>query len=392
VADQAAVLRADISYETARWPKVLPWEGNVAALDDFVDVRGTILRAQLADLLRLQGTAELHVRASPSGGEVGRIYVNGTPVSADGWTGEFFVGTPVHLVAVPEPGYELEGWAREEQEASALTASVSVTVTRAETWTAHFAPQSDATPALLPDDVVINELWINDNGTRYADLDNRPLEGDWIELLVRRPGTVDLRGWRITDNNTKTGMEEGSLILPPIDVLAAVPRDTLILIIATETASNAAYFSQDDLDVGDGRLIFYVGNGTLDTLTDPGFGVSPTNDNVVILAPGPSAGFDDDVGIDFVAEGQDVTPYVFGVLADGVTFDTPFRRLGGDDGALFTRLTQNDAVEDWIVDPPAYRSGDAFRLDTRNIVTPGALNEGQRRWERWLHSPRSHLP
>jgi hypothetical protein len=180
--------------------------------------------------------------------------------------------------------------------------------------------------------------------------------------------------------------------LPPIDALAAVPRDTLILIIATETASNAAYFSQDDLDVGDGRLIFYVGNGTLDTLTDPGFGVSPTNDNVVILAPGPSAGFDDDVGIDFVAEGQDVTPYVFGVLADGVTFDTPFRRLGGDDGALFTRLTQNDAVEDWIVDPPAYRSGDAFRLDTRNIVTPGALNEGQRRWERWLHSPRSHLP
>ncbi len=382
VVDEAAALRADISYEMARWPKALPWDGNVAALTEFVDVRGDKLRAHLVDALRLPGTVEIHVRAAPPGG-AGRIYVNGEPVPADGWSGDFFVGTPVHVVAVPEPGYAVGGWTDDEQGASKPTASVRLTVTEETTWTARFVTLPDLGSVPRPDDVVINELWINDDGTRYRSLGNRPVDGDWIELLVQRPATVDLRGWRITDNDAKTGMDEGSLILPSIGALAAVPRDTRILIIATESASNAAYFPQDDLEAGDGRLVFYVGNGNLDVITDPGFGISPANDNVVVLAPGPSDAFDDDVGIDFVAEGQDVRPYTFGVLADGVIFDTPFHRLGRDDGAIFTRLTRNDAVGDWIVDPPAFQSGDAFRLDARNIVTPGALNEGQRRALWW---------
>jgi hypothetical protein len=228
-----------------------------------------------------------------------------------------------------------------------------------------------------PDDVLINEYWINDNGTPYASLDNRAIEGDWVELRVRRDG-VDLRGWRLTDNDTLVGTGEGSLILPRLEPLSAVPEGTTILLITSETSANALSFPEDDLDPSDRRLLFYVGNGTVDRTTDPGFGIGPRDDNLVLLAPGPSPSLDDDIGVDFVAEGRDVTPYSFGVLGDGVRFDDPFQGLGRDDGVFLHSNSGNDRLEVWTVDPSASESGDAFRLDTVNRLTPGAPNPGQR--------------
>ena len=84
-----------------------------------------------------------------------------------------------------------------------------------------------------------------------------------------------MRGWRITDNDTKTATDEGSLILPRTPAFAAVPRGTVILVIATENESNAANFPRDDLDVSDGRMILYVGNGTLDTTHRSGLWPGP---------------------------------------------------------------------------------------------------------------------
>ncbi|OQA14170.1 MAG: hypothetical protein BWY63_03253 [Chloroflexi bacterium ADurb.Bin360] len=59
-------------------------------------------------------------------------------------------------------------------------------------------------------------------------------------------------------------------------------------------------------------------------------------------------------------------------------FETPFRYLGGDDGAVFQALTSNDSSSAWLLDPSACESGDTFCLDAANQLTPGALNPGQR--------------
>jgi hypothetical protein len=228
--------------------------------------------------------------------------------------------------------------------------------------------------------VLINEIWINDNGTRYASLNYRPLEGDWVELLVRAP-SVDLRGWRLTDNRTKRSGGEGSILFPDVDIFASVPCGTVILIVVTPSEANAASFPRDDLEVGalsgDRRMVLYTGNGLLDVTTDPGFSLGTGDEAVALLAPGPTSALHDDVGVDFVAEGREVTPATFGVLADGVTFDAPFQYLGGDDGALFSGRHGNDLIDDWIVDPPACQSQDARCLDTPTLVSPGALNPGQ---------------
>jgi hypothetical protein len=140
--------------------------------------------------------------------------------------------------------------------------------------------------------------------------------GDWIELLARRDG-VDLRGWRITDNDTKVATDEGSLILADHPALASVPRGTIIRIIATQTAANDRQFPRDDLGAWDRLIVLYAGNGLLDVKTDPWFRLSD-NDNLVLLAPGPTPAFSDDRGIDFAGGGA-VTPASFGVLVDGVT-------------------------------------------------------------------------
>jgi len=314
----------------------------------------------------------LHV-APPGAGE---LYLDGIRIGVDteGWHGQFADETSLDLAAVPGPGYAFVGWSGAVVDDNVQQ---SVRVGDGLNVVARFAPLQRQPGQLLPDDVVINELWINDDGTPYPTLGHRGLEGDWVELLVRGPEPVDLRGWRITDNNTKTGDTEGSLILPPVDGLSVVPCGTVVLLVASESAENAAAFPTDDLDARDGRLILFAGNGALDVTTDPGFGLGTRDDNVVLLAPGPTQALPDDVTVDFVAEGLQVTPYTFGALADGVTFDVPFDHLGRDDGAAFVGRGSNNDLGDWIVDPTACQSHDQQCLDTAATVTPGRLNPGQ---------------
>lgn len=401
------VLADDITYESERWPASLDWEDNVKALLRFVEERPDQVRGQLVERLGAGNPVVWQFETVPA--DSGWIFVNGEPLVTDvdvrkadegTYARVYFAGTSLQVTAVPKPGYTFVEWRRAGTDSETevewdVLPEVNQTVTIPvdagthsvpHLFRAHFASHAAADVTLRPDDVLINEMWINDNGTRYVTVGQRPIEGDWIELWIRRvpdaasgpdvASGMDLRGWRLTDNDKKTGTDEGSIIFPSIDVLASIPEDTIILILATETESNAVYFPEDDLDARDGQMLFYVGNGLLDVTTDPGFGLGTGNDNLVLLTS-------DDVGIDFVAEGVTVTPYSFGVLADGVTFTSPFQHLGGDDGALFVHRGGNDDISDWIVDPTACQSGDAVCLDSVDIVTPGALNNGQHGWDVW---------
>jgi uncharacterized repeat protein (TIGR02543 family) len=368
----AAQLQPDIAYETTRWPSQTDWEQNVATLRNVVGHRAEEVRQQVIAALDLRGTARLRFETMPDNG--GAVFVNGIRAPSSPWSGLYFLDTDVQVIAVPRSGYVFDGW--EGEQMNAASPFITITVDGPRTFVSRFSPIPKNDPTLRPNDVIINEYWINDNGTRYTSIGNRPIEGDWLELLITRPAAVDLRGWRITDNASKTGTDEGSIILPHLDSLAAVPRGTVILIIATENNLNETYFGQDDLDPDDGQMIFYVGNDNLDVITDPGFGIGTNNESLALLAPGPSPAFDDDVGVDFVAEGDSVTPLSFGILADGVSFELPFYGLEDDDGVFFLRDgTSNDNGEDsWIVSPPANQSGDDPRMDRVNILTPGSPN------------------
>lgn len=360
-------------HERLRWPGVPSWQDEAEAVRKVLAMRAS----DLADELDLASV--LTLQPDPEG--AAKLYVEGTRVDIDGsrWAGVFAATAAVDVTAVPAPGRTFAGWqvASEDGVQTVPSSSIVLSMTRSLTLTPILKAAVPEAAEIGPDAVVINEVWINDNGTRYRSLGDRPLEGDWVELLVRARGGVDLRGWRLTDNDTLATDTEGSIIFPDAEAFANVPCGTIILIVATESPAHASSFRKDDLGTADGRMVLYAGNGTLDVTTDPGFAIGRGNDALALLAPGPTSALDDDIGIDFVAEGKRVTAYSFGVLADGVTFDVPFVRLGADDGAFFHGRAGNDAIEDWTVDPTACESQDDVCLDTFPLVTPGRLNPGQ---------------
>jgi hypothetical protein len=242
--------------------------------------------------------------------------------------------------------------------------------------------------------VIFNEYWINDD-TAYASIGGREIWNDWVELLVIDTGGVDLRGWRLTNNQTKAQQGviddgDGSLIFPDIPALANIPPATCILIVASDNVTNEATFPTDDLDPSDGQMILSVTNSNLNTALDPGYSMRTGDEALVLLAPGATPAFADDIGVDFIAENAVVTPATFGVDVDGVVFAPAFSGIGSDDGAIFTNSAGDgfnndngsDGVKDslpgaggWIVDPPKSFTGD--EISGSNILTPGAPNFGQ---------------
>jgi hypothetical protein len=123
----------------------------------------------------------------------------------------------------------------------------------------------------------------------------------------------------VTDNDTKTASDEGSLFFSPSPSFARIPQGTTIRIIAARSGNHDP--QPDDLNARDRRIVLYIDNHNLDASTDPGFRLGVV-DNLVLLAPGPTVAPDDDRGIAFFANTPAITPTSFGVLGDGLLPNT----------------------------------------------------------------------
>jgi hypothetical protein len=297
-------LRADIHYEEASWPHKGRWEEHVQYMREFAEHRPDALRQNMVDGFGLVGTDALTFNPAAAGR--GSVAVNGMLVP-DSWRGIYFKGATVDITAVPQPGFRFAGW---EPTTLPQRAHLALTVDESQALTPRFMPAGN--DHLKPGDVIITHIQVDDDAY-----------GDWFQLLVTRPGGLDIRNWRITDNDTKTATDEGSLIFAADDALAHLPRGTSILIAATESPANSARFPHDRLPARPrGQVVLYVGNEHLDATTDPWFNLGEA-DNLVVLAPGPTPAYHDDQGIAFSTTGDRpvVTPASFGILSDGVTTD-----------------------------------------------------------------------
>jgi hypothetical protein len=306
----AAELEPDIGYELGRWPGSGNWEANVAFLREFARRRPAIVRQQMVDYFGLEGTAQVTVER-PAAGE-GTVAMDGVVMTALPWSGAYFLGSEVVVTAVPGPGYRFAGW---EPAALPQTATMRRPVEGDVVIRPVFARVDEGEAAA--GEVVFGEYRLA--GADEGEAGNEVVS---VELIVQRPGGVDLRGWRLTDNDEKTATDEGSIIFQH-EALAEVGQGTRITIILQESPVNDRLYGEDDLDGGDGRLVLYVGNEGLDTTTDPWF-LAVRGDSLALLAPGGTAGFEDDRGIAFLRLGESawygrgVTPYSFGILEDGV--------------------------------------------------------------------------
>lgn len=281
----AAELAPDIAYETLRWPSPTDWQANVRQMRDFATRRPAYVRQHMVARLGLAGTVELDIQAPREGR--GEVLINGETLPQLPWQGIYLRPTPIRVAARPAAGYRFDGW-----EPAELGPSPTITLT-AETDRLSLAPRFVRDRPSAGDQARIVAVHVNAAGD---------IEGDWFEIRVVRPGGLDLRGWRITDNDTPAATDEGSLVFGQDPALAHVPWGTTLRVIATRTAANDARFARDDLDARDLRLTLYAGNGALDAETDLWFNLG-ARDNLALLAPGPTASFEDDRVVAFWTNG-----------------------------------------------------------------------------------------
>ena len=117
--DMAAVIEAEIPHHVERWPQFIPsqerWHANVADLRRFMAERPAVQRDQIAAQFALDGFATIEVET-----EIGRgtVRVNElelrpeTPgiLDAQRWAGQYPIGVPVAVEAVPADGYRFVEW------------------------------------------------------------------------------------------------------------------------------------------------------------------------------------------------------------------------------------------------------------------------------------------
>jgi len=267
----AAELAPDILYETSRWQQGYAWESGVADLRRFAAQRPGYMRSNLTAWFQTGPMIPVTIMQPADGGQV---FINGWPVPAGEWTGLFFPGLPLHILAVPANGLQFTGWEGE-------AASPSLLLTPAAGLT--LSPRYSAAPAhtIQPGDVTITAVQPGDT-TR----------ADQLLLRVVDPDGVDLRGWLLTDNDSKTAGNEGTLRFADHPALQNLPAGTELLLILPASDAPAPP-PADDLQVRDGHLTLYAGNGILDIITRSGFpsdfALGPA-DNIALLAPGPENG------------------------------------------------------------------------------------------------------
>ena len=144
-----------------------------------------VLGHYVVNFPEINGLAEVNINASPASG--GAIYFSTLRLSEPNfpWSGTYFRGIDIPVVARPNRGYVLKYWSD-----PGLGNAIEVVVNYSSSFNnlvANFEFGSTAT-----DPIVINE--INYNSSDF------PNAGDWIELYNPNATAVDISGWYFEDS------------------------------------------------------------------------------------------------------------------------------------------------------------------------------------------------
>lgn len=262
----AAELRPDIGYEVARWSSPGNWEQSVLDLSAFVQQRPALMWQHYVDGFGLAGTAVLTINDS----EGGSVLLNERWIPERPYTGTYFQDTTLQLRAVPDAGYRLAGWLVDAERVTD-TEIFQHTITHNSTITPEFVRDDGQTVGLASFTDYALDGW----QTGVICTEN----GTWLKFELHE--SVDLRGWRLTDNDAPDSSAEGSLVFADVPELADVPGGATITIVLPETAVGNP---PDDLQTNllDREMTLYSTNPNLDSMQDVGFR-PVTGDSLVLL-------------------------------------------------------------------------------------------------------------
>ena len=146
--------------------------------------RTTQVRNHIQANFGLNGQVSVTLEAVPSGS--GKIKISTIVPDSLPWTGVYFDGNPVEIVAIPNPGFRFAYW-----DTNAIlplqdpTISLSLNITSDATFHAVFTPAENLAS------LAISELNYHPDSTRNS--------GDWLELLNFGNELINLSAWTFTD-------------------------------------------------------------------------------------------------------------------------------------------------------------------------------------------------
>ncbi len=183
----AANIASEIPRHKERWPQSISfgdtWEELIDVMRNFASERPVNIRGHFNSKFGLAGSASLVI--SRNNPEWGKVFTNTVEVKNNESTNVFFKEIPIHIKALPMPGYRFLQW---EGISNSNSPEIFVVLNNNSTLTAVFEPAE-----LTVTSVVINE--INYKSSAVFDTE------DWIEFYNPAVEAVDIAGWNFIDNN-----------------------------------------------------------------------------------------------------------------------------------------------------------------------------------------------
>ena len=203
--EMSSKIASEVPAHRLRWTSLSNWESNIDVMKEFAVNRPQNQISHLLDYFGIGGTHT--VSLSVSNEEQGFIKINRTPINSDTpgissspypWSGKYFDGIPVSLVAIPQSGFQFSHWSGDVESSED---TLSITPTSELNIQANFSPLE--TPGDLSE---ILYFWLFDsNLTNDTPLENLlstyslsevPGEIQYESALVGYPFTDEHPNWR----------------------------------------------------------------------------------------------------------------------------------------------------------------------------------------------------
>ncbi len=216
--------------------------------------------------------------------------------------------------------------------------------------------------AQVEDDVVINEFVVN------------PTTGkEYIELLVTKPGGINMQGWTISDVGTRAGATsgtEGDFTLPATATyLANVPQGTFVVLVLTTPAANTNTLAEDTSTADGNRKLVLLTTTT--GVTVAGTIDNAASDNIQVYAGTRATG----TFIDQTLAGTNTSLVTGATWGDNSTATTT-DNINGSTGIPSNSAVRFVPTADTLTAYQDNDTGARFVVDAASYGTPGSTNTG----------------
>lgn len=193
----------EIGYHNYRW-YIGNNEDKINRMRSFAQNRPKNMRKHLRKNFDVGDDVVVTLNENDS--KAGYIELNSLTLKKFPWSGSYFTNVPVSLRAVARPGYKFVRWENTDRNDTIISTQAGITLTLATDASikAVFEPDGSS----LYNSVVINEI----NCKSADDFDTK----DWIELYNTTAATINLSGWKISDEKPENAytIPAGTVIEP----------------------------------------------------------------------------------------------------------------------------------------------------------------------------------